>query len=88
MKINARFRLETDRYNVILVETYEGKPTGGKPPAMQTRRTFHASLAQALGTVLERSAGQAEDVTGMLEALSTASAEIREALENSHAASQ
>jgi hypothetical protein len=66
LKINDRFTIDRDKHNIIIIETYEGKDRFGQPKQM-TRESYHSTMLQACGVIIDKSAGVAtiEDITKM-----------------------
>ena len=61
LKINDRFETERDKYQWLLHEWTDGQDKHGNPKK-QRKTTYHASLKQVCEAVIDRQAGDCEDL--------------------------
>jgi hypothetical protein len=75
IKINNRFRIEQDRYNTILIETYlsTNKDTGQVKD--KERETYYPTLEKACHAILDKSA-MCETAQGIIDKIEEAKREI------------
>jgi hypothetical protein len=78
LKVNDRFTIDKDKYNIIIIETYMGKDKN-KKPKQKTRETYHATLLQACGVIIDRS-GEGKTVEDVVDAINAAKRDILNAL--------
>ena len=64
LKINDRFETERDKYQWLLHEWTDGQDKHGNPKK-QRKTTYHASLKQVCETVIDRQAGDCEDLAAV-----------------------
>ena len=58
---NERFSFWRDGNNWILIETYNGHDKHGKPKS-QTRESYFSRLSHLFNEIVDRTAGEAEDL--------------------------
>jgi len=73
IKISEDFECETDKYQWILHQWYDGKDKDGKTKR-QTKQTYHSSLAQVCDVVIDKSASMCESMAELKTMLRKASA--------------
>ncbi|MCP4103905.1 MAG: hypothetical protein GY750_21170 [Lentisphaerae bacterium] len=61
IKFNEKFSFEKDKYCWQLHEFYMGKGKD-KKPKMQKNTTYHATLEQVCGVIIDRSCGDCESL--------------------------
>ena len=74
IKINDSFRIEADRYNYILIESYLGKPgkdKHGNPtePKIQTHESYFPSLEQCIRAVRDMDIKRSDTIDQIFDAL-------------------
>lgn len=74
IKINDRYELERDKYQWILTEWVDGFDKDKKPKRSE-RKTYHP-LKWALNEIIDREAGRADSVEGVIEAVEKAERSI------------
>ena len=77
MKI-GRFEISNDKYQWILTEYYDGRDKNGNPK-MQSRENYFGTLEQVCLEIVNRDSKLADDVAGMIEAMSESARRISEA---------
>lgn len=78
LKVNDRFTIDIDKHNVIVQETYEGKDRFGQPK-MMTRESYHSTMLQACGVIIDRSA-EGKTVEDVVDAINAAKRDIQNAI--------
>jgi hypothetical protein len=78
LKINDRFTIDRDKHNIIIIESYMGKDKDKNPKPM-TRESYHATLFQACGVIIDRS-GEGKTVEDVVDAINAAKRDILNAL--------
>jgi hypothetical protein len=76
--INESFRVDQDKYNWILIETYEGLDKD-KNPKMQEDKTFYPTLEKLLISVLDKSI-EGDTVENILDSIHRAKLAIKTAV--------
>ena len=66
--INDKFKIDSDKYQFILIETYEGKDRDGYPKQHE-RMTYYPCLEQCLKAIRDEECKEAGTVAELLEAL-------------------
>jgi hypothetical protein len=74
IKINDRFEFERQQYCWNLYEWKDGKDKHGEPKRTKST-TYHSKLEQICNEVIDRSAGDADSMSGLLLIVNMASAE-------------
>ncbi len=59
---NEDFKFERDKYQWLLHHTVDGWDKKHEHPKRHTHTTFHATLEQICGAIIERSAGECKDL--------------------------
>ena len=81
IKFNEEFSFERDKYNWILDQTVPGHDKDGAPKD-QHRYTYHGTLAQACGTIIELSVARCETLEEVIHLLTHAKEELVNHVEN------
>ncbi len=66
MKINEDFEVERDAYQWILTQWRDGINPKTKEPTRSKRQTYHATLEQVCGVIVERQCGQCESLSEII----------------------
>jgi len=68
---DGRFTLEKDPYQWVMIEAYDGKDSNGKPKK-QKRKTYHPTLRNAFGAILDHMACDCTSVYDLTELYASA----------------
>jgi hypothetical protein len=82
IKINERFEFERSQHDWHLHEWKDGL-NKHQEPVRRSSTTYHATVLQICKTVIDRSAGDAESVQGVIDAIGFATADCEAAIERS-----
>jgi len=81
IKFNDRFEFERDKYQWILTENVLGKDKNGNDKIKQ-EKTFHGTLRQVIGVIIDKEVGNCEDLEQIIDLLSNAESILADRLTN------
>tara|TARA_R110000765_G_scaffold415652_1_gene516904 strand:- start:37 stop:306 length:270 start_codon:yes stop_codon:yes gene_type:complete len=81
IKFNDDFSFERDQYCWHLIESFDGKDKDGNDKR-QHRTTYHASIVQICGVIIDRSCGKCQSLEEVLSLLASAKTELTEHAES------
>jgi hypothetical protein len=81
IKINERFWFERDQHCWNLYEWKDGKNKDGEPMRSKTT-TYHSRLEQICNEVIDRTAGDADGMQGVLLLINMASVDLKAAIDS------
>lgn len=82
IKIDDRFSIKRDKYQWHLQEHYCGKTKSGLPKD-QFKTTYHSNLSQVLSEIMDRRAGDCQDLSELRLALASFRSEVQNIVDKS-----
>jgi len=81
IKFNDRFEFYRDKYQWILTENVRGMDKNGMVK-ITPRKTFHGTLRQVIGVIIDKEVGNCEDLEQIIDLLSNAESILADRLTN------
>ena len=79
MRVNDRFFMEHDGNQWVLIELKEGRKKTGET-MISERKNYYPKLSQACSEILERTAGDCDEIGAVLKAFNDSVYEISQAI--------